>query len=115
MKRLSTAERLLELSAWMDSGYHRELRERSPLSQGNIATDCHVTQSAVARWEANERRPRGQAALAYHKVLSQLAEAEAALSARAPKSSVSRIPAPANAPPRKPAARSGIAAPCEVA
>ena len=98
MKRLSTAERLLELSAWIDSGYHRELRERSPLSQGNVAEDCHVTQSAVARWESKERRPRGQAALAYHRTLSRLAEAEAA---QAAKTSASRAPAAANAPPRK--------------
>jgi len=77
MKRQTTAERMLELYEWMRTGYHRELRERSPLSQLIVAEECHVTQSAVARWEANERRPRGRAALAYHRTLSQLAAAEA--------------------------------------
>lgn len=77
MKRLTTAERILQLCEWMSTDYHRELRERSPLSQSIVADECHVTQSAVARWEANERRPRGRAALAYHRVLARLAEAEA--------------------------------------
>jgi DNA-binding transcriptional regulator YiaG len=70
-------DRLLELATWTAAGYHRELRDRSPLSQTDVATACGVTQTAVARWERGERRPRGRAAEEYHKILARLAEAEA--------------------------------------
>lgn len=77
MKRLSTADRILELCQWQESGYVRELRVRGPLSQREIAEDCGVTQSAVARWEMNERRPRGRPAIIYHKILTRLAAEDA--------------------------------------
>lgn len=98
MKRPTDTERILELCLWMSTDYHRQLRERSPLSQQDIAHECEVTQSAVARWESNERRPRGRAAVAYHKVLSRLADAEAA---RAAKDADAQAETPAHAPPPK--------------
>ena len=84
MRRPTKADRVLQLSEWMLSGYHRELRERSPLSQLDVAETCEVTQSAVARWEHNKRRPRGRAAEAYHRILARLAAAEAAQKETAP-------------------------------
>jgi len=62
----------------MESGRALELRERSGLSQREVAQACDVTQVAVLRWEQNERRPRTKHAVAYHRLLSRLAARELA-------------------------------------
>lgn len=82
MKRLTTIDALLELRSWMDSGRHVELRKGAGIPQRAIADDVGVTKGCVTRWERLQRHPSGRDALAYHRVLRRLAEAEAARSAR---------------------------------
>lgn len=76
MKRLSTTEALLELGKWIDSDRHVALRVNAGIPQRAIADDCRVTKGCVTRWEARQRRPTGRAALAYHRTLRILADAE---------------------------------------
>ncbi|MFJ9903948.1 helix-turn-helix domain-containing protein [Streptomyces sp. NPDC101152] len=73
MTQQSTVDRIAEVCDWILSGYARELRESNKLSQAEVARDVGVTHVAVMRWEKGERRPRGNNALAYHRVLSILA------------------------------------------
>ena len=77
MKRLTNTEALLELGSWMDSGRHVQLRKGAHIPTQAIADDVGVTKGCVTRWELLQRRPSGRAALAYHRVLSRLAQAEA--------------------------------------
>ena len=82
MKHLTNTEALLELNSWMESGRHVDLRNWAHLPTRAIAEDVGVTKGCVTRWERMQRRPSGRTALAYHKVLRPLAEAEARESAR---------------------------------
>ncbi|HZU54822.1 MAG TPA: helix-turn-helix domain-containing protein [Actinocrinis sp.] len=78
MRRLSTADRVLEVTEWIRTGEARERRIRSGLSQSEVAASCDASPTAVLRWERGERRPRGRYAVAYHKVLEQLGARELA-------------------------------------
>ena len=73
MQRMTTVDRVVEVCEWIRSGYARDLREGYGLSQAEIARDVGCSQAAIVRWEKGERRPRGNNALAYHRVLSVLA------------------------------------------
>ncbi len=54
-------------------GRARQLRERTCLTQEHVALVCGVTQQAVALWETGERLPRGGHALAYGRLLRDMA------------------------------------------
>jgi DNA-binding transcriptional regulator YiaG len=41
----------------VDGGELRRVRERAHLTQSEIAEVCHVTKSAVSRWEAGKIAP----------------------------------------------------------
>lgn len=69
-------ERLIELNAWLDSGYHVELRKRAGIPQGAIAKDVGVTQGCVSKWEAAHKRPTGSRAVAYHRTLRKIFDAK---------------------------------------
>ena len=56
----------------MASGRARTLREAAGLSQAEIGARCGVVPSAVTHWEANDRQPRGQAAVIYTAILLAL-------------------------------------------
>jgi len=56
------------------SGHARELRLGAGLSQAEIATYCGVTPTAVALWETGQRRPRGEAAHRYARLIRLLKE-----------------------------------------
>lgn len=60
------------------SGRGERLRIAAGISQGELAAAIGVTPAAVSRWEAGERRPRGDAAVAYAQLLRSLAERMAA-------------------------------------
>jgi DNA-binding transcriptional regulator YiaG len=51
----------------------RRIRERSELSQGDIADALGVDWSAVSRWEAGLREPAGRNLRAYADLLDRLA------------------------------------------
>ena len=55
------------------SGAARALRLSAGLSLGEVAREIDVAVPTVFRWERNERRPRGEAALRYGELLAALA------------------------------------------
>jgi DNA-binding transcriptional regulator YiaG len=61
----------------LKSGRAIEIRLAAGLSQSEIATALGVSQAAVCRWEAGERRPRGDAARRYGQLLDVLERAAA--------------------------------------
>jgi DNA-binding transcriptional regulator YiaG len=76
MKSLSTIERLLELNAWIDSDEHLRLRKHNRVPQKVIAKTVGVSQGCVSKWETKRTRPAGEQALAYHRALRAIADAE---------------------------------------
>jgi DNA-binding transcriptional regulator YiaG len=54
------------------TGEARRIRERSLLTQAEVGAALGVTSSAVARWEAGNRRPRGPVAERYGLLLDAL-------------------------------------------
>ena len=80
--RLTDIERVLELNGWIDSDEHVGLRTRARLTQEFIATATGVSKGCISRYESGLRRPAGRTALAYHRVLRRLADAEAQAEAK---------------------------------
>lgn len=56
------------------SGRGERIRRAAGVSQGEIAAVVGVTPACISRWEAGDRRPRGPAAIAYARVLRELAQ-----------------------------------------
>jgi DNA-binding transcriptional regulator YiaG len=56
-----------------DSGTARAARTGARLTQREIGSACGVSAKTVAMWETGQRTPQGAAALAYGKVLRELA------------------------------------------
>jgi transcriptional regulator with XRE-family HTH domain len=73
MKRLTTAEKALQICEWTETGQAKEWRVLNGLSLRESAESCEVTPAAILRWERAERRPRGRNVAAYHKLLISLA------------------------------------------
>jgi DNA-binding transcriptional regulator YiaG len=65
-------DELVRIRRLTRTGEAREIRERARLSQQEIATALGVSVSAIHRWETNDRRPRGAAALRYAELLESL-------------------------------------------
>jgi len=59
------------------SGKARQARIDAGLSQAEIAAVAGVNQTTIALWELGRRRPRGEAALRYARLLRRLAASEA--------------------------------------
>ena len=57
------------------SGDARRARTATGLSLTEVASVLGVSPAAVSRWETGPRRPTGRAALAYGRLLAELAEA----------------------------------------
>ena len=55
-----------------DAPERRAVRERSVLTQHDIADAVGVTASTVSRWESGTRTPRGDTGLAYAELLNAL-------------------------------------------
>lgn len=71
-----SAVTLARLRADLASGRAREIRERSRLSQAEVAEAVGVSQPTVAGWEAGRRRPHGELAARYADLLARLEQAE---------------------------------------
>ena len=65
---------LMETREACRSGRARELREAAGLSQIEVARACGVTEGAISHWEAGTRRPTGDRAVAYGRVLCKIAQ-----------------------------------------
>jgi transcriptional regulator with XRE-family HTH domain len=65
---------LIEVRAAVHSGQAARVRELAGLSQLEIAELVGVTPAAISRWEAGERRPTGERAVTYGRVLRQITE-----------------------------------------
>lgn len=66
------ADGLSDLHSDVQSGRAREIRERSGLTQADIAACIGVTRAAVSLWEAGTRMPSGAAATRYARFLAVL-------------------------------------------
>jgi len=69
LDQLASLSRVRSLAA---SGVARAVRERAGLSLSEMAGTIGVGISTLSRWERAERAPRGEAALAYARVLEEL-------------------------------------------
>jgi DNA-binding transcriptional regulator YiaG len=76
-KRWTNLERVLDLNRLMDKGEHVALRVRNHVPQAVIADTIGVSHGCISRYEALSRRPTGRVAVAYHRALCAIAEAEA--------------------------------------
>jgi DNA-binding transcriptional regulator YiaG len=56
----------------MESGAARAIRESAGLSLSEAAAGSSVNRITIHRWETNQRRPHGEAALRYLKLLEEL-------------------------------------------
>lgn len=71
-RSLRELEQLTRARELVASGRARELRIAAHLSQSEIADACGVAPSAISRWEAGDRVPRGRAARIYAAFLTGL-------------------------------------------
>lgn len=54
------------------TGAAKAIRQSAGVSLAEVAADVGVTRSCVHRWERGVRRPRGDAALRYLRLLEEL-------------------------------------------
>ncbi len=69
---------LLELSrarADLRSGLARALRQAAGLTQGEVGRAVGVYPETVCRWESGARKPQGESALRYARLLAKLRRA----------------------------------------
>jgi DNA-binding transcriptional regulator YiaG len=64
--------RLMRVRSLAANGEARSLRQRARLSLADIGAACDVDQATVWRWEMGTRRPRGEPALKYARLLEEL-------------------------------------------
>lgn len=64
---------LSQVRAAASSGRARQARKTAGITQAELAAALGVSQTTVALWETGRRRPRGEAALKYARVLRRLA------------------------------------------
>jgi DNA-binding transcriptional regulator YiaG len=64
---------LIEARDAAKSGRGERLRRAAGLSQGEVAAAIGVSYAAVSRWEQGSRRPRGAPAIAWARLLRELA------------------------------------------
>lgn len=70
---MTTAMQLAQVRRLTRSGVARRRRIAARLSLAEIAAEIGVAPSTVFRWEKNKRTPRGDAAVAYLRVLDEIA------------------------------------------
>jgi DNA-binding transcriptional regulator YiaG len=68
---------LLRARRLATSGEAKRLRQRSALTQGELAAALGVATSTVCRWERGERQPSGMAGARYGYALTALVAEEA--------------------------------------
>jgi DNA-binding XRE family transcriptional regulator len=64
---------LTEMRESCTTGVARKLREAARLTQREVGESCDVSGQTIALWETGKRTPTGAPALAYAKLLRQLA------------------------------------------
>lgn len=64
---------LPRLRRMVETGAARALRLDAGLSLAELAEPVQVHRGTISRWERNVRRPRGEAAVRYLRVLEELA------------------------------------------
>lgn len=75
---MTETEQIARVRELIATGAARRIREAARLSLAEMAKPCHVTASAVWRWEQGKRMPRGEAALRYAALLDGLTKGRAA-------------------------------------
>jgi len=60
---------LIEARELSRTGKGRVIREAAGLSQGDVARAAGVAPATVSRWESRERKPTGEAAIRWTRVL----------------------------------------------
>ena len=63
---------LVKVRGLAKSGAARAIREGAGLSLGEVASAVGVAKTTVYRWESGDRRPRGDRAIAYGQLLTDL-------------------------------------------
>ena len=58
------------------TGEARAIRKRCGVNASAIGAACGVSASAVTRWESGDRRPTGTPAIAWVRLLRELAKAD---------------------------------------
>lgn len=75
LSRLSLLAQVRELTA---NGEAKAIRLRNAISLTEFATEIEVGATTLWRWEEGQRKPRGEAALRYLRVLLELRDRVAA-------------------------------------
>lgn len=73
---VSEALLLVEARTYASTGQAVAIRQAAGLSQGEIARAIGTTRSSISRWEAKLRRPSGPPAIAWARLLRELAKRE---------------------------------------
>jgi DNA-binding transcriptional regulator YiaG len=69
---MSNPIELVKVRGLARSGAARLIREGAGLSLGEVARAVGVAKTTVFRWERGDRRPRGDKAIAYGQLLTDL-------------------------------------------
>jgi DNA-binding transcriptional regulator YiaG len=72
MNELEKLLLLASLRAALDDGRAQRARENAGLSQAEMSRGIEVSASTLNSWESKRRRPRGEAALRYARLLELL-------------------------------------------
>jgi DNA-binding transcriptional regulator YiaG len=72
LSTLSYSSDLTKIRRLTESGVARVVRESQGLSLTEIARSAAVDRSTIWRWEHGQRRPQGDAAIRYLRVLEEL-------------------------------------------
>ena len=70
--RMSHTSDLAKVRRLTGSGVARVIRESAGVSLTEVAQGAEVDRSTVWRWERGQRRPTGEAAIRYLRVLEEL-------------------------------------------
>jgi transcriptional regulator with XRE-family HTH domain len=76
MSSAKDLRRLTRVRSFTESGAARSIRIAAGLSLREVASASGVSVSTLWRWENQERRPRGDAAVRYGEVLEVLMEGQ---------------------------------------
>ena len=74
MSNVRDLKRLTRARNFAESGAARSIRLAAGLSLREVASAAGVSVSTLWRWENQERRPRGEAAVRYSEILDELME-----------------------------------------
>jgi DNA-binding transcriptional regulator YiaG len=70
---MSDAKELARVRHLAETGAARAIREAADVSLAEAAAPVRVDRSTISKWERGLRRPRGEAAIRYLRLLEELA------------------------------------------